>query len=172
MIIVISIVWVILLFRAIWTPRTLKKKKTLSIIGAIFSGLILFSLITLWAVLIGRINATDYENLAGSIVLYDNDLYKTPLFASEARLDDTQTIVGPITIFFDISANAKKIAGRDLVNITRYDMNFDGAICTNGLSRVGGTDPMDQTIICTFDAVKEYTLDGSYETEDRLTGAK
>ncbi len=80
MIIVLSIVWVILLFRAIWTPRTLKKKKTLSIIGAIFSGLILFSLITLWAVLIGRINATDYENLAGSIVLYDNDLYKTSLF--------------------------------------------------------------------------------------------
>ena len=36
-VILISILFIFLVFRAIWTPKAMTKKKTISIIGAIFS---------------------------------------------------------------------------------------------------------------------------------------
>lgn len=61
----LSVVWIVYLFRAILTKKEYKKKKTVSIIFALFFGVLLFSEITLWAFLVKKINATDYENPNG-----------------------------------------------------------------------------------------------------------
>lgn len=71
----LSIVWIIAIFRAIWTPKDLKRKRLLSSLLAVLIGIILFSILSLWAFLFQTINATDYTNPEGSIILYNNDLY-------------------------------------------------------------------------------------------------
>lgn len=167
-VVLISILFVFLVFRAIWTPKIMAKKKTISTIGAIFSGFILFSLIGIWSVLIGRINATDYANLEGSIILYDNDLRKSSTFQNQSQITDTN-IIWPITIWFDISTNAKKIAESRAIEISWYDIDFDGAKCTSGTSKVTGKDPDDPVIICTFDSIKNYRPIWVYKWIDKLT---
>lgn len=167
-VILISILFIFLVFRAIWTPKAMTKKKTISIIGAIFSWFLLFSLIGAWSLLLWRINATDYGNLAGSIILYDNDLRKSRTFQNQSQITDTN-IIWPITIWFDISTNAKKIEDSRAVEVTGYDIDFDGANCTSGTSKVTGRDPNDPIIICTFDRIKNYKPLWVYNAIDKLT---
>ena len=62
---IVSIIWIIYLFKAILTKKEYKKKKTISVIFSLFFGILLFSEITLWAFLVKKINATDYENPNG-----------------------------------------------------------------------------------------------------------
>jgi hypothetical protein len=89
---IISISWIWLLFRAIWTPAEYKRKKTLSWLGAIFTGIILFGTITLWAVLASRVNATDYANPNGSVLIYDADLIGSR-YDRDAMIYDTTNMI-------------------------------------------------------------------------------
>lgn len=60
-ILVLSIVWIITLFRAIWTPREQKRKKLLGWMIAILVGIILFSLLAFWAFLFNKIGETVWD---------------------------------------------------------------------------------------------------------------
>lgn len=47
-ILALSILWLIALFRAIWTPREQKRKKILAWMTAVLIGILLFSLLAFW----------------------------------------------------------------------------------------------------------------------------
>lgn len=71
----LAIVWIIALFRAIWTPKAQKRRKFLSILTAILLGFILFAILTFWIYLFQQIARTNYTNPNGAVLIYDNDLF-------------------------------------------------------------------------------------------------
>ncbi len=165
----LSIVWITTLFRAIWTPKELKRKRMLSWLFAGAIGIILFGVLTFWSYLFKIINTTNFTNPGGNIIIYDQDLLSNASTTSLATISDTTNLIGPITLKFDISENALQVSKSNFVEITHYDINFDGAICNDGTSVVGGSNPADEKwIICTFDTIKPYNIRGTYATKDRL----
>lgn len=59
---VVAIIWIISLFRAIWTPKTLKRKRLLNWLIAGILGIVFFCLLGFWAFLFNIIGQTDYTN--------------------------------------------------------------------------------------------------------------
>lgn len=168
-ILVLSIVWIITLFRAIWTPKELKRKRLLGWMTASLVGILLFGILSFWAYLFSKIGQIDFTNLGGNITMYDNILYTNESTLSIARLQSTNNIIGPITIKFDISENARQIQMKNLVQIESYSIDFDGALCNDGGSVVSGSNPLEeQGIICTFDSIRNYTINGNYRSVNRL----
>lgn len=102
---ILAIVWIIYLFKAILTKKEYKKKKTISIILAVFFGMLFFSEITLWAFLEKRINATDYENPNGGVIVYDNEKLVSERFKTDAKMNDFDNLIGPLTLKFDLKAD-------------------------------------------------------------------
>ncbi len=165
----LSIVWIVTLFRAIWTPKELKRKRMLSWLLAWGIGIILFGVLTFWSYLFKIINTTNFTNPGGNIIIYDQNLLSNPSTSSLAKIWDTTNLIGPITLKFDISENALQVSKRNFVDITHYDINFDDAICNDGTSLVGGSNPEEEKwIICTFDTIKSYNIRWTYTTKDRL----
>lgn len=96
--------------------------------------------------------------------MYDNVLYNYEGTQGISKLTSTNNLIGPITIKYDISENARQIQMKNLIQITSYTIDFDGAICNDGNSIVRGTNPLEEKgIICTFDSVKNYNITGSYK---------
>ncbi len=83
---VLAIVWIIMLFRAIWTPKQYKRKRLFNWIFSAIIMIIMFSLISLWAFVFTKINATNFDNLKGSVLVYDNDLYINKITQPYARV--------------------------------------------------------------------------------------
>lgn len=166
---VLSIGWIILLFRAILTKKEYKKKKTIAIILSIFTGIILFSTITLWAFLVQKINATDYQNPNGGVLIYDNEKLLSEKFKSSAQLNNFDNLIGPLELKFDLKADANFISKS--INIEDYAIDFDGGKCRGTeSSTVEGVNPQnDQSIICIFDNAKSFKPSGVYHGIDRLT---
>lgn len=166
---ILAIVWIIYLFKAILTKKEYKKKKTISIILAVFFGMLFFSEITLWAFLEKRINATDYENPNGGVIVYDNEKLVSERFKTDAKMNDFDNLIGPLTLKFDLKADVWLAA--KLMDIEKYELDFDGAKCQWGLSSlvIGVNAQNDQSIICTFDQAKIFKPTGRYEGTDRLT---
>ena len=104
-------------------------------------GIFLFSILAFWAYLFGIINATDYANLGGDVSIYDNDLYTHTESLPYARIGSTTSLVGPISLRYDISTNARTVAKKNLITIIGYEINFDGAKCANDKSIMNGSDP-------------------------------
>ena len=119
----LSVVWIIYLFRAILTKKEYKKKKTVSIILAIFIGIVLFSEITLWAFLVKKINATDYENPNGGVIVYDNEKLTSDRFKNSAQLNNFDNLIGPLELKFDLKADANFVG--KIINIEKYTIDFD-----------------------------------------------
>ncbi len=166
---ILSILWIVTLFRAIWTPRDLKRKKILSWITAIFIGITLFSFVAFWAYLFSLINNTDFVNPEWLISVYDSELMSSSISEPYALITNTTNLIWPITLTFDIWANAAQVVKRNLFNITSYEINFDGAICNDGSSVIDGSDPtIAKWIVCTFDSVRLYNIRGIYRGTDRL----
>ncbi len=159
-----SVLWIYILFKAIWTSKELKRTKLLRWLLAGFIGIILFSLITLWAVLIQTINASDYTG--GNIKLYDQELGTKGDGRYSALLTKTTELIGPIRILFDISANATTM-GRKGINIESFRIDFDGARCDDGGSVVTGSNTSDKSIVCLFDKIKWYNPKWVYISRDR-----
>lgn len=113
----LAVFWIIILFRAIWTSKDMKRLRLIRWLMAGVSGIFLFSSMTLWAILVETIDATDYSNPSGSILLYENDLYNQEITRDESRIYETNDLIGPMHIRFDISANAKRIQNRELALI-------------------------------------------------------
>lgn len=163
-----SILWIILLFRALWTAKDLKRKRLLRWLLSGFVGIILFSCITLWAYLVQTINATDYSNPGGTVLLYDHALWSEETFRDQSQIFQTSELIGPVTVLFDISANAKLTEDKNLFTIESFAINFDGAKCADGSTVVTGKSPKtDKTIICTFDKIQVYNPQGKYIGRDR-----
>jgi PKD repeat protein len=158
---VFSILWLITLFRAFWTPREQKRKKILAWMTAALIGILLFSILTFWIYLFKKIGEIVWDGWV--IGLYDNTLYTNPLSEWDAAITSTQNIIGPIDIRYDIRGNARSHEVNGTIQIERYEINFDGAICGNWTSIVSGTSPREeQWIVCTFDKVKNYNIRGTY----------
>lgn len=157
----LSVIWLITLFRAIWTPREQKRKKILAWMTAALIGVLLFSLLAFWGYLFKKIGEIVWDG--GKINIYDNILYINPLSESVSEIQRTTNIIGPITLRYDIRSNAKSHETNGNLQIDRYEINFDGASCTDGKSIVTGSSPKEEkAIICTFDQVKNYNIRGSY----------
>ena len=45
-------------------------------------------------------------------------------------------MIGPITLRYDIRGNARSHESNGTIQIDRYEINFDGAICADGRSIV------------------------------------
>jgi len=169
---VLSIWWIILLFRAILTKKEYKKRKTISIILSIFTGIILFSTITLWAFLVQKINATDYQNPNGGVLIYDNEKLLSEKFKNNAQLGSFDNLIGPLELKFDLKADANFVSKS--MNIEDYTIDFDGAKCRGTeSSAVEWVNPQnDQSIICIFDNAKSFKPSGVYHGTDKLTREK
>jgi hypothetical protein len=160
-ILTLSILWLVTLFRAIWAPREQKRKKILAWMTAALIGVLLFSLLAFWGYLFKKIGEIVWDG--GVIGIYDNTLYSNPVSESVSEIRSTKNIIGPITLRYDIRGNAKSHEANGNLQIDRYEINFDGASCTDGRSIVTGTSPKEEkAIICTFDQVKNYNIRGSY----------
>lgn len=165
----ISVSWIILLFRAIWTPRELKRKKLLGWMTAVLVGVILFGILTFWAYLFSKLAKIDFTNLTGTVLIYDSELFSYPATKDISRLKSTTNIIGPISLKFDISENARQTQLHNSVKITKYSIDFNGAKCSNGLSMVSGTNPLEEEgIVCVFDITKNYNISGIYTATDLL----
>lgn len=159
----ISVVFIITLFQAIWTKKELKRKKLMSTIMAILSGILLFTVMTFWAYLFAKIGETDFTNPGGNILVYDNDVYVQDEYRQYARLSALNNLIGPISLRYDISQNAKQMSNIAGGEITAYKIDFNGAKCMNGTSIVSGTNPLEEKgIVCLFDENKVYTPQGNY----------
>ncbi len=168
-VLIFSIVWIISLFKAIWTPRDQKRKRLLGWLTATIIGILLFSIITFWAFLFQIINATDYSNTDGEVMIYDNDLYIHAEWRDDAQIYSTNNLIGPITLKYDLSANAKAIAKKSLLSIESYSIDFDDAKCINNQSTIKGSNPInDQGIICTFDQIRTYNIRWNYTGKNTL----
>ena len=85
--------WIISLFRAIWTPKTLKRKRLFGWLIASILGIVFFTILGFWAFLFQQINATDYTNPGGNVLIYDNDLYINEATQDIARIDSLDNII-------------------------------------------------------------------------------
>ncbi len=167
--VILSIVWIVSLFRAFWTPKDLKRKRLLSWLTAGTVGIMLFSVLTFWAYLFSVVWATDYSNPGWSILIYDQAQYSQEKYKGNSRIYDTTNIIGPISIFFDIRPNALQVSKNNLLAIDEYNIDFDWANCDEGKSVMTGKDPLnEQSLVCTFDKVKPYNIRGVYRGKNRL----
>lgn len=161
----ISIVLFISIFKAIWTPREQKRKKTLTIIISILILILLLTVLSSWMFLVKKIWTTIWDG--GLIGIYDNVLYWNEKSQSISELRETQDLIGPITLRFDIRGNARALKTNWGFSIDRYEIDFDGAKCTNWESKVTWSDPEnEQNIICIFDTIKTYNIRWVYIGKD------
>lgn len=164
-----SIIWIISLFRAFWTPKELKRKRLIAWLTTGIVGILLFSILTFWAYLFNKIDSIPWPNLMGTILVYDNELYTHDQMKKKATINDTMNLIGPVTLRFDIRDNAEQIARKNLFQIESYEINFDGAICNDGKSVITGSDPKnEQSIVCTFDAIKPYNIRWVYQGKNSI----
>lgn len=166
---ILSISWIISLFRAIWTPKDLKRKRILSWITAVFIWIVLFGFIWFWAYLFNIITETDFVNPQGKISVYDSDLAASSATSDYSNITSTNNLIWPINLTFEIWANALQIEKRNLVKINTYEIDFDGAICNDGSSLINGINPTEaRGISCLFSAARVYNIKWIYHGTDRL----
>ncbi len=164
---IISIVFIVALFRAFWTPKEQKRKKLMLWLVAGFSGIIFFTVLAFWAFLFAQVQAANFANPNGNILVYDNDLFNNEKTKKDSQITNLNNLIGPITLRYNISDNAKTLAKRNGIKIENYEIDFDGAVCANGTSIAKGGDPVNESdIICTFNQLKNYEPSGQYDIID------
>lgn len=156
---VLAVFWILFMLRAFLTKKEYRRKKTISTILAIFFGIFAFSSVTLWVFLIQKINASDYTNPDGWVVVYDNDKFISKTFQDASEMADFSNLIGPITLRFDLSSNAKAVSQQ--IAITGYSINFTG----NDITPKTGTNPADDKNI-----VYTYNQKGTFKPTITYTG--
>jgi PKD domain len=168
MMIIISIVWIVTLFRAFWVPKDLKRKRLLSWLLAWVVGIVLFSVLAFWGYLFKVVSASEYDNPDGRILIYDQAWYAIEEYRDDSQLFNTQNLIGPIDIYFDIRSNANLLARRNLYVVQGFEIDFDGAKCNNGKSIISGSNPSnEQSLICRFEEIKAYNIKWTYTVKNR-----
>lgn len=66
----------------------------------------------LWAILFDKIGKTNFSNVNGNILVYDNDIYVHEGYEANARIKTFTNIIGPITLRYKIDENAAVVARR------------------------------------------------------------
>ena len=168
---VLSIVWIVFLFRAIRMRKEFRKQKIISGIVATLVGILLFTNITVWAYLVKIVHASDYENPDGAIIVYDNAKLLSSKYVqgpntniTAFQMRNTTNLIGPIVLRFNLDAQARKVAKQ--MNITGYHIDFDG----DGASDRDGEDPTgDQAIIYSFDKKRSYIPKLTFVGTDKAT---
>lgn len=148
-----------------------KKQKLLYGVGTMIVFILLFGVVAAWAALFRQIGDVDFANPNGGIILYDNDKYldvvaqKLPNKRS-AIIDTNLILVGPVTIKYDIKANAKKIA--QTLDIQSFEIDFDNG---DAKWRKTGPDPRNnETLIATYTrSDTTYKPRGIYTWIDKIT---
>ncbi len=87
----LSIVFLVTMFRAFWTPKEQKRRKATLALFAILSGILFFSVLGFWAFLFSQLSNSNFSNPNGNILIYENDLYndpKTIKYAQDLDLDN------------------------------------------------------------------------------------
>lgn len=168
-----SIAFIITLFKAIWTPREQKRKKVMSGFIAWLMGILLFSTLWIWATIYAKIGTVNFSNLAGSILIYENDLFiyneniKDKTKEIPSKMESLNNLIGPVTLRYDISEHSRKLERENWMEIIDFEFNFDGANCSTGSDVVAGNSPKsEKSIVCTFDKVKKYQPKWRYIFED------
>ncbi len=167
--VILSISWIIVLFRAIRIPKEPKTNKILSIMSVIFVGIVLFMFISFWWYIF-RISNPDWGcgDLDWRISMYNNELLNNKATETEALITDTNNIIWPIDLNFEIWENARQTEKSKFINIESYEIDFDGAICSDWTSVVKWFDPKNaKWIVCTFDTIKSYKIYWIYRWRDR-----
>lgn len=145
-----------------------KKKKIISGIITLVLFALLFSILTAWAYLFQKIGVVDFSNPTGGIRLYDNVKLLSEDYKDASRLDPNTPMIGPVTIRYDIRANALKI--QQQIVIESYRIDFD-APDANGVSIREGKNPdTERNLIVTYTQAKKYNPTGYYVGRDRVTG--
>lgn len=121
---ILSVTWMIFLFRAIITKKEYRRQKTVYFIISAFIGIILFSHIGFWAFLFKKIGASDFVNPNGGVVAYDNDLYLSDRFKDSAEIIDFNNIIGPVTVRYDLASDVK--FATKTIDIDGYEIDYDG----------------------------------------------
>lgn len=160
----LSIIWIVFLFRAIVTKREQKRKKTVSTILALFFGVLLFSTITFWAFLVRQVGAADFVNPNGNVVLFDNDKLLSKKLESGAQIASFDNLVGPVSIRFDLRSNVR--ANSRTLRITRYQIDFDG---DGQFDREGANPDSDTSIVYKYDKKQTYSPKLEYIGFDLVT---
>jgi len=157
------------LFRAILTKKEYRKKKTVAIILSIFLGILLFSEISLWAFLVQKINATDFQNPNGGVLIFDNSKLLSEKLKNNAQLFDFDNVIGPVELKFILKSDVNEVM--KTMNIEDYEIDFDGGKCKGKeTSIVKGVNPQnDSSLICIFDSVKTYRPSGIYNGIDKIS---
>lgn len=152
-------------FRAIITKKEFKKKKTVSLILAIFLGTLMFSNIGFWAYLFNKIGASDFVRPNGGVTIYDNELYLSSRFKDSAEIYETDlsNVIGPITVRFDLASDSRYAA--KTMNIESYEVDYgDGAEVKKG------TDPeTEKDLIHTYSSKGKFTPKGYYYGTDKVS---
>lgn len=165
----LALVFMIGLFRTFSTPKEQKRKKlTLGLFSA-FSGIIFFLILAFWAFLFGKIGNANFTNPNGNILLYDNELYNDAKTKPYAKILDSDNLIGPIQLRFNISDNAKRLGQQNGIKIQSFTFNPDGAEC---LGNIKGITDMQSDIICNFEREGKYEISGEYTIENLTSGTK
>jgi hypothetical protein len=56
--------------------------------------------------------------------VYDNALLNSKKYSANAKISDFSNVIGPVTLRFDFTSNARQVAKK--INITGYRIDFDG----------------------------------------------
>lgn len=127
--------------------------------------ILMLSTFTFWMYLVQKIGNNVWDGW--KIGIYDNILYSNELSRSMSEIKSTENLIWPISLRFDIRGNAKATESNWTIRIERYEINFDGANCTNWSSIISGTSPKtEENIICSFDSIKNYNIRWKYFGKD------
>lgn len=170
---ILSAWFIITWFNAIHTPKEQKRRKVVNWIFAIFFGIILFSVLTLWATIYAKIWSVNFSNLSWSILVYENNIfiYNESITNNGQKLPDRMNslnnLIWPITLRYDISEQAKKLERENWKKIEEFTLNFDWAVCSSWDDTIKWWDPKsEKSIVCTFDKVKKYQPKWKYKFVD------
>lgn len=133
---ILSVVFLVSMFRAIWTPKEQKRKKLALGLFALLSGIIFFSVLGFWIFLFNQLGNSNFSNPDGDILIYENDLHNDPKTAQYAQDLDINNLIGPVTLKFNISDNAKQLTKRNVVRIDSFTFEPDGAKCIGNIKEI------------------------------------
>ncbi len=159
---VLSTLFIYTLFKA-YLSKGAPKKRAIFTVSAVSFGVLLFSNIGFWAYLFGQIWAQDFVRPTGGVIVYDNDLWLSKEFRDQAELTDLSSLVGPISIKYDLSSDV--LYASKTLNIEWYFID-----CNNENQTHEGSSPAtDASIICKYSSPGNYAPTGYYRGSDRVT---
>ncbi len=128
LLIILTIVLSVSLFKFFLTKKVFKRKKILYALLSVFFLSITFTTATAWMYVDAKIKQLPnwQEQAYWNLKIFDNALLVSPDFSeTQALLTETQNLIWPITLNFDLT-NFQNEQQRNGLTITKYLWNFGG----------------------------------------------